>query len=1415
MNPNLFFPTFRIRVLLNAFMGLILAFSMNSVQAQLVYNTSFEHVIPGVNYNIPLGWSQEQIGVSNDVDNKFHCSNIATLPSITARTGTDMLGFNANIIVSGELSSIATKRLDMRGGMPGGGASFSFWFFRDNVGFQASADRIQVHINDSAHISGGANGSTLLTEIATGATTINRSCGLAPAPTVINGWNQCSYTIPNVSPYNGSSVYIIIVATSAAGYNMFIDDFTVNTYPLNQNYTGSSAEVIFQNVNTTAAGRPGEQIIGCRLTMDGALTPRVLTNMEFNTNGSINPLTDISNARLWYSAGTPFLDTNEAVLLGTYNNPWLTNFMFLTAPNANYSGMASYNGMEHGYNHFWITYRISPTAVTGNFVDAEWIGFTMSGSPQIPFTMTFPGSRVIWANVTTPFYSGYCGGANHNRTCWINSVTMQGNLTTGISNNQNTIYGAAGPGCPPPFPRNCPWQTHPSDYELFQPVPGKTTTLTADGTTPYSFSVQVGSLGSGNHVAAWIDFNGDFIFQPAEKIAQSTSLGAYATFTGNFTVPNTASPGMVLFRVREAISGSNIHPTGTHIYGETEDYIVTLIPDCPGMPGWSTWLGINDNWADPVNWCPSLVPILGNPDKNVRIPGGPTGVYTYYRPVIRDSVQARAIKLRIEGSDTIYVDATRGSSLTVLDSVKIQTATGAIKINSTYADSVQASNGLLPRANDSPLSSAQRARSFISVTQSEFLAQGMRTGDIITGIRIHMQRKSNGNPYKNFTLKYYYTTNPQSIFGVGPAANVPLPTGLPAAPVTIYSGDLDPDLYIPVLNDYGTVVLPLSTPIVWNGGANPVIIEMCYDNTGFPLTGTNDELRFTQTTSLRRYMTIESISSYIRPGCAMTAKDTVISPSTGAMGSNQITVNPADAIDILPGQLTSLGNQVISIAGNVVTLSANLAAALNGNVTFYNALTTSLVYRPNLTFEFYRPYNRFPITVAGHWENNGTFVPAISIVTMNGTIANQKISGASSTNYYDLKISNNNHVLLTSDVTVSDSLQLTQGRLKLNNRLLTMTNSGPGNLNRTNGYIQSEMDVIASNIAPFGRFRWQMGNVPGIRVIPFVSMTGDYLPLDYNLDAGTHDVTFATYRTLQNNTNLPLPEVTNIYGMNNASGGGYGSDGWSMADRYFMIDNTGAGAQADITFRYTPTEQAQAGNVNMRAQRWINTTNLWEFPFQPSQTFTAGTPNTVQLPDFSSFPASTWWTLTGNSAPLPVTLLDFYGEKVESKVLLKWSTASEINSSHFEIERTTDNSAFKLIERVPSKGSGNNLQNYFAWDNSPLEGLQYYYLIQYDYDNSSQSYGPVAVRFDQDEFNIITSIVKPAEEGLTIVFNYNAEEPISYRIIDMTGRLIIANTKFPAVKGYNNLDINIGLAKGVYQIVLQNSEKVLTKKFVY
>ncbi|MES2778558.1 MAG: hypothetical protein V4651_01555, partial [Bacteroidota bacterium] len=59
------------------------------------------------------------------------------------------------------------------------------------------------------------------------------------------------------------------------------------------------------------------------------------------------------------------------------------------------------------------------------------------------------------------------------------------------------------------------------------------------------------------------------------------------------------------------------------------------------------------------------------------------------------------------------------------------------------------------------------------------------------------------------------------------------------------------------------------------------------------------------------------------------------------------------------------------------------------------------------------------------------------------------------------------------------------------------------------------------------------------------------------------------------------------------------------------------------------------------------------------------------------------------SSPLPVTLVNFSASKNQSDVIVSWITASEINASHFEIERSIDGKDFTNITTVKATGISN------------------------------------------------------------------------------------------------------------------------------
>ena len=88
----------------------------------------------------------------------------------------------------------------------------------------------------------------------------------------------------------------------------------------------------------------------------------------------------------------------------------------------------------------------------------------------------------------------------------------------------------------------------------------------------------------------------------------------------------------------------------------------------------------------------------------------------------------------------------------------------------------------------------------------------------------------------------------------------------------------------------------------------------------------------------------------------------------------------------------------------------------------------------------------------------------------------------------------------------------------------------------------------------------------------------------------------------------------------------------------------------------------------------------------------------------------------------PVTLSSFDAELMkENRITLNWTTASEINSSHFEIERKLERQEdFEYIGKVAAATESTNNLNYNFLDRpySPEETYVYYRLKMVDLDGS-------------------------------------------------------------------------------------------------
>lgn len=139
------------------------------------------------------------------------------------------------------------------------------------------------------------------------------------------------------------------------------------------------------------------------------------------------------------------------------------------------------------------------------------------------------------------------------------------------------------------------------------------------------------------------------------------------------------------------------------------------------------------------------------------------------------------------------------------------------------------------------------------------------------------------------------------------------------------------------------------------------------------------------------------------------------------------------------------------------------------------------------------------------------------------------------------------------------------------------------------------------------------------------------------------------------------------------------------------------------------------------------------------------------------------------SGILPIELLRFDALPDDNHVLLEWETATEINNSHFEIQRSADGRYYQTIGQVAGHGTASEVISYSFMDNQPLNGKNHYRLKQVDFDGSFE-YSPIKqVELSGQSHLIIYP--NPAEIGSEVTIR--GQEIRDVKVYDMLGKLFI------------------------------------------
>ena len=182
---------------------------------------------------------------------------------------------------------------------------------------------------------------------------------------------------------------------------------------------------------------------------------------------------------------------------------------------------------------------------------------------------------------------------------------------------------------------------------------------------------------------------------------------------------------------------------------------------------------------------------------------------------------------------------------------------------------------------------------------------------------------------------------------------------------------------------------------------------------------------------------------------------------------------------------------------------------------------------------------------------------------------------------------------------------------------------------------------------------------------------------------------------------------------------------------------------------------------------------------------------------------------------LPVTLIDFNGKLNGSKVDLFWKTASELNSNHFEVERSSDAQEFKFLVNVKAKGTSSTETAYSSVDPLPLKGYNYYRLKTVDNDATYVYSKIIIIKVNSDATLETRVMPNPFTGKLDIYLTLPHSCNVSFRFLDASGKVVYTK-QVKGLKGFNWFVVNDleKLPTAPYILNVVTDEKTFTQKLI-
>lgn len=414
--------------------------------------------------------------------------------------------------------------------------------------------------------------------------------------------------------------------------------------------------------------------------------------------------------------------------------------------------------------------------------------------------------------------------------------------------------------------------------------------------------------------------------------------------------------------------------------------------------------------------------------------------------------------------------------------------------------------------------------------------------------------------------------------------------------------------------------------------------------------------------------------------------------------------------------------------------------------------------------------------------NNGNISFTNSQATIfNGSVP-QMVKG-NAISFPSIEINNFNNVSFMAPVTINNQLDLTNGKIQLDQQNVILDSSIT--INQSSGYIVTTDNAKVSITLS--------SNTNALFPVGF----NPYLPVNITCGSctGASPVEFLV-GVQQNVYKDPENEINQVTS--------------NVVEATWDISPQASANNVDVQLTWPASAESSLTRSTAAFGFWQDGVNYsWtnkQANISGSDPYTAVTANALTLS-----PDTYYFGIGGSSSPVPIELIYFNVKPEGNQAVLEWATATELNNSHFEVQRSLDGKSWKNIKNVRDKGNSFITTTYKTKDEAPAPTLNYYRLKQVDLDGSYKYSETKALDFR----GILTS-QKVYFSGDKLVLKLNGDEvsPMEISVTTIDGRNLY--TEQITTSGSNNISLKHlpHLKQGIYLLQIKKNNEVTTYKIL-